>query len=346
MKKLLYTTAIAGLAMTYATVSSAETKVSGNLGLSYYLSSDDQPTVASRKSLNGFGRETQINISNSGDLNNGMKYAAGFSFEFDGADSQSAGTQGQSGENVYIDITSGNTTLSIGADHFQNTDTHLTNLVGFGYIGADGASNDVQSIYPEGQATNYGAYGVGILQKTALGNFGINFTPNNTSALATNDIANTLIKSQVETTAKSATEINFRGSLGVEGLDVLAGHKSQKQSNALTRDLDGERVAAKYSTGAFTVAFDYISAEDGTNKTQGTSVGIAYSISDKLSVAFTRANADTSAASTVDEETDMIAIGYNLGPVSLQAQYKDVENLGGTSTIDGSLLGIYLGTKF
>ena len=40
MKKLLYTTAIAGLAMTYATVSSAETKISGNVGLSYFASDD------------------------------------------------------------------------------------------------------------------------------------------------------------------------------------------------------------------------------------------------------------------------------------------------------------------
>ena len=347
MKKLLYTTAIAGLAMTYATVSSAETKISGNLGLSYFMSSDDLATVANRKSLNGFGKESQINIANSGELSNGMGYAAGFSFEFDGGDPfTAAGAQGQNAENVYIDFKAGDTTISVGADHFQNTDKHMTNLVGFGYINADGASNDAASIYPTGGASNYGAYGVGLLQKTEIGSFGINYTPNRTGSLAATDIGNGLQKGKVESTAKAATEINFSGNLGVEGLKVLAGTVMNKKANAKTRDGDGHRIAASYTAGAVTVAVDTVEDSDGTDERTGKSVGVAFAASDALSIGVTLAEADSTASSSKDEETKMIAIGYNLGPVSVQAQYKDVENLAGVNGNDGTLFGIYLGTKF
>ena len=42
----------------------------------------------------------------------------------------------------------------------------------------------------------------------------------------------------------------------------------------------------------------------------------------------------------------MVAVGYNLGPVSLQAQYKDVSNHANSVSADGSLVGVYLGTRF
>ena len=365
MKKLLYTTAIAGLAMTYATVSSAETKISGNVGLSYFASDDSLPK-ATNKSLDGFGKESQLNISKSGDLNNGMKYAAGFSFEFDGADAQS---EAQTAENVHIDFISGNTTIDIGADHFQNTDVTMTNLVGFGYLGADGASADKGSLYPT-NGSNYAAYGIGLLQKTDIGSIGINFTPNNTASLAANDIANGLKKSQVN--GNAATEITFRGSLGVKGLDVLLGKKFEDKGRAAdTMDRDSHRVAAKYSVGKFSIAADTITRENAStplssvlsstngtsvtftntaaaasNETKGKSIGIAYSITDNLSIGYTRSEAEVTTAGSSDEETDMVAIGYNLGAVSVQAQYKDVENLGGVAANDGKLFGLYLGTKF
>lgn len=353
MKKLLYTTAIAGLAMTYATVSSAETKVSGNLGLSYFASSDDRSN-ATKNSLDGFGKESQINISKSGDLNNGMKYAAGFSLEMDGGDFQTSVNQvsflGQQNENVYIDLIAGNTTISIGADHFQNTDAHLTNLVGFGYVGADGADGETSSLYPT-HGSNYGAYGIGILQKTDIGSFGVNITPNNTTSSTdalnvTNDIGNGLRKAH-HNDAMTATEVTFRGSLGVKGLDVLVGHKMEDKATSDTFDRDATRLAAKYSTGAVSIAVDHVeSSTAGTSENTGKSIGIAYSISDKLSVGYTRSEADTTTASRVDEETDMIAIGYNLGPVSVQGQLKQVDNLGGLSGRDAKLFGLYLGTKF
>ena len=111
-KKLLLTSALCGSAM-LSGVALAETKITGNMTLTYMANSE----AATANSNNGFGRETQINIANSGDLNNGLGYKAGFSLEFDGASEGSS----TSNENVYIDIVSGDTTVSFGLDHMPNT---------------------------------------------------------------------------------------------------------------------------------------------------------------------------------------------------------------------------------
>ena len=85
MKKILLTTALVGSLVSGMSVANAQTKVSGNLGISYFATSNETSSVNSL-SYNGFGTESQINLSSSGDLNNGMKYAAGFSWEIDGSE--------------------------------------------------------------------------------------------------------------------------------------------------------------------------------------------------------------------------------------------------------------------
>jgi len=42
----------------------------------------------------------------------------------------------------------------------------------------------------------------------------------------------------------------------------------------------------------------------------------------------------------------LVALGYNLGPVTVQAQHKIAQNVGGTAGNDGEITGVYLGTKF
>ena len=171
----------------------AQTTVSGNLGLSYFATSNSS-TANTAKTFRGFGKESQINISNKGKLSNGMDYTAGFSLEMDGADVSNTtnvtGTnlQGQQSENVYIDLISGNTTVSIGADHIQNPDVHLANIVGFGYIGADGINN-ADATHPT-HASSYSAYGVGVVQNIpGFGRVSFNYVPNNVSGQAVNDLS-------------------------------------------------------------------------------------------------------------------------------------------------------------
>jgi len=345
MKKLMITSALVGSLFTGA--ASAQTTVSGNLGISYF--SVGNATENKAQDVGTFGRESQINISNKGKLNNGLDYVAGFSLEFDGGDSTlttgagitKAVAIGQQQENVYIDFISGNTTFSVGVDHFQNTDAHMTNLVGFGYIGADGINNTA-SIYPTSGASLYGSWGVGVAHKAAGGQFGLYYTPhaNNT---ATTDIGNTLTK-VAAVDNPSGYELTYVGDAGVKGLSLLAGY-ARADSPTAGANIGGQRLAAKYNIGNLTFAIDDATAKVvNVLDTDGRSYGVAYAINKDVSVGVTYAEAKRPA--TKDEETVLIALGYNLGPVTVQAQHKIAQNVGGTAANDGEITGIYLGTRF
>ena len=332
----------------FAGAASAQTTVSGNLGISYFATTNASENTS--KNIGTFGRESQINISNKGKLNNGLDYVAGFSLEFDGGDNSGAASGsitktnavGQQQENVYIDFINGNTTFSVGVDHFQNTDTHITNLVGFGYIGADGVDNAV-SMYPAGSETTfYGSWGVGVAQKAMGGQFGFYYSPQMSNS-ATTDIGNTLT-SAAQVDNNGGYELTYIGSLGVNGLSVVAGYARADSPTAGSK-IGGDRIGVKYNLGNLTFAVDDATAKV-VNKldTDGRSYGVAYAVNKEVSVGVTYAEAKRPGVK--DEETVLIALGYNLGPVTVQAQHKIAQNVGGAAASDGELTGIYLGTKF
>jgi hypothetical protein len=345
MKKLMITSALVG--SLFAGAASAQTTVSGNLGISYFTTTNATENKA--KNIGTFGRESQINISNKGKLNNGMDYVAGFSLEFDGGDNTGPATGsitktnaiGQQQENVYIDFINGNTTISVGVDHFQNTDTHMTNLVGFGYVGADGV-NDTASIYPTSEQSMYRFWGVGVAQKTAVGTLGLYYTPQGSNT-ATTDIGNTLT-SAAQADNNGGYELTFAGDLGVKGLSVLAGY-ARADSPTSGAKIGGDRLAVKYNIGNLTFAFDDVTAKVvNVLDTDGRSYGVAYAINKEVSVGATYAEAKRPGVK--DEETVLVALGYNLGPVTVQAQHKIAQNVGGSAGNDGEITGIYLGTRF
>ena len=331
----------------FAGAASAQTTVSGNLGISYFATTNASENVS--KNIGTFGRESQINISNKGKLNNGMDYVAGFSLEFDGGDTATVATGAttkavavaQQQENVYIDFINGNTTISVGVDHFQNTDTHMTNLVGFGYVGADGI-NDAASIYPTSEQSMYRFWGVGVAQKTTVGTLGFYYTPQGSNT-ATTDIGNTLT-SAAQADNNGGYELTFAGDLGVKGLSVLAGY-ARADSPTAGVNIGGQRLAAKYNIGNLTLAVDDVTAKVvNVLDTDGRSYGAAYAINKDLSVGLTYAEAKRDGSK--NEETMLVAIGYNLGPVTVQAQHKIANNVGGSAANDGEITGIYLGTRF
>jgi len=361
--KLKLTTALASsLLVLGASSAVAQTTVSGNLALSYLTSKSENKA----KSFRGFGKESQINISNKGKLNNGLDYVAGFSIEMDGGDGMTASSgsgaenptvntlQGQQSENVYIDFISGNTTVSIGADHFQNMDTNMSHIVGFGYIAPDGV-NDKRSLYPS-NVENYQAYGIGISQKTDIGTFGALYTPTALNGQAYNDIFNAAGKIAVERGAESAYDLTYKGDLGIKGLNLGVSYMSAaRNSTGVVADMKSTRIGAQYNFGQFTLGYDRSREENGqamTAKASGTkyngdSYGIAYAVNKDVSVGYTYAEAKADVTTGAKKEyTNIIAVGYNLGPVSVQGQYKNAQNVAGDAASDGQQLGVYLNTKF
>ena len=380
MKNMLTKTALVGsLALMTAGVASAQTTVTGNLDLTYKaISSDVAGATAKVNSMRTFGKESQINISNKGALNNGMSYVAGFSIELDGSDTAVAnatntGTSnslaGAFNENVYVDFIAGSTTFTIGADHIQNPDYTITNLVG----ASDpddliSGINGKYALYSPAKNSAYQAYGFGVVQDFGAAKLSFNYTPDRTTGLANNDTNafNSTNTTSIYDAGQSAYEIGLRGNFGNKDLDLgifynrsaNGGEKGVGDTvGGSSSDLIGKMLAASYTFGPAKVAYERAEATSGTDiTTKSDSIGLAYAVSNNLSVGYTyvRTKSDANTGNTVTtslpntkEKISQISVGYNLGPVMVGATYGQVSDIGGITTNgDGQALLVRTGVKF
>ena len=380
------TTALVGsMVVLGAGVSVAQTTVTGSLDLSYRAVGTDTLSTGSSSdkvnSFRGFGKESQINLANKGKLNNGLDYAAGFSLEFDGADmqgsvSQTGTAQGVHGEGVYLNIINGNTTYHVGADWIQNPDSHgLINPVGVGYMTSFGnaigtAGTAKQGIYPTVSNSPYQAYGFGVVQKTPFGNLSLSYVPSPQDGVAGHDIGNNMSIANYEGTAESAIEAGFTGNLGVKGLTVQAfyNERSAPDQNATgtnnTGKVQGTALTAAYNFGQLTVAGDYRVTEGGSKGTaaaglnvgastnpdeqiKGKAMSLTYAATNNLSLGVVYGKASSNRTDKPsDEKIKIAAIGYNLGPVALNAEYTDTTNIGGLAGSDAKEVIVKASTKF
>ena len=370
---MLRTTALVGSLFVLGTsVSNAQTTITGQLDLSYRAVSNDAEGQK-QNNFRGFGKESQINIANKGKLSNGMDYAAGFSLEFDGNDHGGDGATittnknngdlsgALSGENVYIDLISGNTTITFGADHIQNPDSHAhINPAGVGYITSYTAG--VGGLYPTGANSPYNAYGVGIVQTVpGFGKVSANYVPNptfgssNIAGTVGPEIGNAGTVTHYDGKPESAYEVGFVGDFGVKGLTVLAFKNAetnaQDEGSSKTK---GHRIGASYNFGQITVGLDKVETTGTTGiEVDGKAASITFAATKDFSIGATYAKSDSSSSdNTSDEKIKLISFGYNLGPVAINATIRDVENISGKGPGDTEYLGdsrdaiVRLSTKF
>ena len=360
---MLTRTALVGSALLLsATLANAQTTVSGNLAINYKgVSSDKSDAV--RKGYQYFGKEAQINIANKGKLSNGMEYAAGFSLELDGADANSNNSynnallQGATNENTYIDFIAGNTTVTFGADHIQNPDNSMANLVGIidmddAVSGVQGATADAVTSFVTTANSAYQAYGVGVIQTIPnIGKISVNYTPDRTTGLANGDtlsVNTTNNKATQYDTGNSAYEIGFVGDLGVKGLQVQTFMNRSDSGIAGFADLKGEMYGARYNFGQITVAAQRgvtKSAAAAPTKLESDSIAAAYAVTPALSVGLSYGKTEKT-LTTADEKIKQLSVGYNLGPVTVGASYAQVDNLGNTLGVDGDSIVVQASTRF
>jgi len=337
--KLLLTTAIAG-SLLASGVAMAETKITGSMDISYAGRSSD--ANAGRASSDGFGSETQLNISNSGELNNGMSYTAGFSMESD--------TTTDAFENAYIDINlASGTTLSFGSDHFPALDGTITPLVSLAIDTAAGGSTGAGSETISGLAYFNGSridavesQGVGVIQQLGdIGSARIYYADRvgNTGSTTGNDAVD-----HAETN-NSAIQYAFSGNLGVEGLKVLAGAEKSDGATAALQDRKATNYGVAYNFGQFAVGGSKVKNELSTGvEVKSKEVGVTFAASDNLSLGIAYATSDISNL-TRDEDITMATVGYNLGAISTSVTYSQVENTAGGTT-DDDFFNVRIGTKF
>jgi len=334
-KKLLLTSALCGSAM-LSGVALADTAITGNMTLTYMANSE----AATANSNNGFGRETQINIANSGDLNNGLGYKAGFSLEFDG-NSEGAST---SNENVYIDIVSGDTTVSFGIDHLPNASQSAAPRV------AEHANTSLAQLSTTAEIYKYHpgggikeSFGIGLIQNNVAGGYlAASYVPK-VGDTGGND-------SDIDgASGNSAYNVTYKGNAGVDGLTLLALYQKEDKNTSATQDIKVLQYGASYNFGQFAAGVQINDTDESTLNTDTKSIeyGVTAALSDNFSAGVTYIETDRNTAGLVDEEITMASIGYNLGPVMVTASYTQLSNASGNaSTADVEAFNLRVGTKF
>jgi hypothetical protein len=366
MKKILCTTALVGTTiLAGVNISAAQTTITGQLDLTYKSISSDGNTAGTgtAQSYRGFGKESQINIANKGNLNvAGLSYAAGFSLEADGGETLAGGAHS---ENTYLDIISGNTTFSISADHIMNPDFEITNIAG-GKADIDDVAHGLGGLSTLAQAhktdnanSSYTAFGFGIIQNIPnIARVAVSYVPSNTGANAVADGQN-VDKATSGDGGNSQYDVMIDGSFGVKGARAFYAYsKAESETPGTTatgNDKKGQKYGVSYNFGQITLAASKSSVQNTSNiDADTTSMSIAYAVTKDATISLIRAKTDADAtgaaptvrAATLDEKLTGVNIGYNLGPVTVNAWYVDGDNVGGASTGEGKAAMLLATTRF
>ena len=331
--KLLLTTAIAGLTA-ISGIANAETKVSGNLEQTFKAGSVDGGTSSGR----ALGAEYNIGLSNSTELNNGMKASFGFNIE-----SNQNGTSADTGmtDSHYLTISGEMLSLSVARDNGQN----LSSTVVPHISDKAGTVVDGSSFENVGSVDGHNLDHVRLDAKVAGGTLTLRYAPDNG--------ATQIGHSEIVDTGKSQQEIIYSGSLGVDGLKLQAGISKEDKASSADVDQKFQKYGVAYNFGQIAIGVQTAKDESGTVAAKveynQDNIGATYAINDNLSVGINYQETEKKTAgvkSASDEETVMIGIGYNLGGVAIDVNYAEVDNLANASGTDAEFFQIRTIQKF
>ena len=378
--KLLLSSALVG-SLAIAGIASAQTTISGSLDLSYKTISNEG--AFTKRTDAGFGREAQINVQNKGKLSNGLDYAAGFALEFDGKSGNAQSSTSAvastddahrriSRENTYMDIITGNTTLSVGTDHLNNMSfssaprvaQHATTTVasaqlttGTMDLAAGTASGGVAyQFYPGAASLGASNYmGLGIQQVTPFGTITGQYFPRASAQQASNDGVAT---GDID----DAYELHFRGDLGVKGLSVNLGRNVVTAPTAgvanVGEDQKGTAMGIGYNLGQFALGIQQNKTENNNNvdgskiDTKSTEVGAKFAATKEISIGLTHVKTEctfraaSNAAMATDEKIKSLTVGYNLGAITMSATAAKLEDARGIAGNDSDIVLVRAGTRF
>ena len=323
------TTALVAGGLAVSGVANAEVKGSMKFG---YAFSEGKSNDATAAGTQGFNKETQIDMSTSGELSNGMSFKAGASFEAEGnksfrntSDTGSASIDDiDADEGVFIEIgIADGTRLHFGQDKFNNLDDSVTPTTGTPLTtqtNAGGTSGHFQN-----PNSPYGDFGVGVAHNTPFGEVSALYVPQAGDAGRQGNNTSTNIN------GGTAFELKFKGNLGVEGLSVLLGYNEEEvtlldEDRGTQRDQESTVYGAGYNFGSVAIGFNKVEIDQTDVTTdEAQEIGVTFAVSDDVTVGLGKTKAEAS-DKTVDVEATIASIGYNLGPIALELSYSDVEN--------------------
>jgi hypothetical protein len=329
--KLLLTSALVGT-VAMGAVANAETKISGQATYTYAFLSGATQALEDQ----GAGKEVQLDISNSATLENGLGFSAGFSMEHDGSQSAADFTEGN-----FMKFSAGNTSFMWNIDKAANLSTSVTPRASTSFnTMATGTGTNAYDYSPGGQAQQ-SSWNLEIAQKFDGGSIALVYTPRVGDAGGDNDNVDT-----TDVKKGTATDLIFKGNAGVDGLSLLAAMSKTDAASSTLQDQEVQMLGVGYNFGKVAVGYtrSSIDQSDNTSDTQ-TETGVTYALTDNFTVGVAQTNTDNNSAE--NEKMTAIQAGYNLGAVSVEAYYLNIENQAGTANVAGvDKVGIRMGTKF
>ena len=314
--KLLLTTAIASL-VTVGGIAQAETKVTGNLEQTYRAISDE--AAAGAGSQRGLGAEYNIGLSSSKKLDGGLTASYGFNLENNtgatGADVHFL-TIGNDAVSVSIARDNGNNLSASGIPHVSDT---ASTVVG-------GAFHNLGINQSDGHNDDHVRADI----KGAGGTLTLRYVPSDGAA-------NSHTSSAFADT-NSAYDVIYRGSLGVQGLNVVVG-QHEVEGTGTNQDAQLRKLSVAYNFGKFAIGAERQTSENSDtsaaqDETTSNVASITFAINDQLSFGFARYETERTDAGAKDpdeEKINMLSMGYSLGGIAFDVNYAMVDNFNNTA---------------
>ena len=285
----------------------------------------EQTYKSIKDGTSGLGQETNITVSGKKDLDYGMVATGKIRLE-DSAIDQSS-----------IKISAGKFAVELGADTGDNihddinprVDDHPADAGSTGiskYQYTDFMAHDVQHI---GLSYDLG------MGPVKLGKVTLNYAPSN-NPISAGDGSTT-------DAGGSATEILFKGDLGIPGASFLVGREIVESDTSSAGDQVETVYGASHKIGKLAYGVSYRTFDDETSSTEvdkSLAYSVAYSFSDKLSGSVERMQSSKKTAGTVDEEVMSYTLGYSLGGMGVALQYVTADNVSGVSGTDNEVLQV------
>jgi hypothetical protein len=352
-KKLLSSTALVS-ALLISGAALAEFKIGADVTATVTMGSDEgiKSTTDGQDSGNYIGNETNVTLSGTKELSNGLSAAYSGKLEMDSTPDLD--------HEYELQIRSGNMYVGFANDGGQSNRTSMTPFVSYP------AGSTVKAVAGS-PAFDGDAYIIGVHTsnniafggKVGTGNFVIRYAPEVSGAMG--DDIQTGPNAATNTTNGSGMMFAYNAKFGPAGINI--GYTTQEE-DTVTGSANGEakeqRIGLSYAIAGAKVGADYIRFESGTptgaklSSGDGRSgsfdrntriLGVAYPVSTAVTVGayYQTTEDDSVATTTADEDVKMISVGYNLGGGSVALSVVDVENRANTRGQDAQ--GIMLTTK-
>jgi len=297
----------------------ADIVLSGSSEITYASNSGStSPSGLNSNSGNPFGMSNDINITGSGELNNGFTYSVNTNF---------------AGQDMATD--SSILTLDMGDLGMLGFDQ------GSGKFGISTLENEVPTAYEEADH-GVGSLGHGI---DAAGNTNVIGYSNTVQGIGISFQINPDTSTQTATQAggnsgegKTGSNMNIAitGAVpGVDGLTLAAGYSDTSNDGAGSSDADEMTAAVNYTMGAVSVGYQQseVNNNGGSAGAKVTAYGVAFNVNEDLSVSYSiNDNEKTNAGSShVTEESQGYQAAYSMGSASLRLAYNEADNVGGVT---------------